>query len=258
MMLPTASLGPRTIYERGLWHASRCTPLDTAAAKDLYQQAIQLDGRFVAPYIALAMVNFDEGVIYGSRPIEESVNLAVSWARRAIDLDSDDADARAMLALAILTTGRIDDAWDQVTAASIDGPELPWVQAVRGTIKLYGGAPAEGRESLLSALGLAPYEPRNAIVWTQIAISHYFEGNYNATAAAAKRAIVRYPDHPIAYRWLAMAHGQLGQAELARRSLTEAMVRIPQTFRRYATGRPVWMQAADYAHVLDGQRKAGW
>ena len=255
---PVENLGSWGLYQRGLWHIWNGNPSGYEWARQFLQRATSLDPAFAAPYSAMALLSFNEGVVYGWRPIDDSVKLAAAWARAAVRLDPEDADALATLALTTLVTGRIDEAWEQAARALSDRPDLAWAQGVSGIIRLYGGCPGEGRSLLYDASRLAPRDPRNAILTTQIAISHYFESDYGAAAEAGKRAIVHYPEYPLAYRWRAMAFGQLGQTDLAREALGEAMALLPQTFRRYERGRPLWMRPDDYEHVLSGQQNAGW
>jgi adenylate cyclase len=60
------------------------------------------------------------------------------------------------------------------------------------------------------------------------------------------------------YRWLAASLGQLGQVEEARQALHTAMTTDPRAFDRFVSSRVPWHRPADYEHMLDGLRKAGW
>jgi adenylate cyclase len=93
---------------------------------------------------------------------------------------------------------------------------------------------------------------------TQIAVSYYFERNYQEAMAAARRAVSRYPESPLAYKWLAAALGQLGCHNEAREVLLMATELWPQSFDLYANSRPPWFRPEDHEHMRDGLRKAGW
>ena len=252
------NLGPWGFYQRGLWHIWQYSPDENDQARRFFQRALRSDTSFAAPYSAMAMVNFNEGVVYGSHPLGESVQAAELWARTAVRLDPDDPDTLATLALTTLVTGRIDESWEQVARALAAVPETPWAMGVSGTIKLYGGNPAEGRALLFKASRSAPHDPRNAILMTQIAISHYHEHAYTDAVAAAKAAVGCYPDYPLTYRWLAAALGQLNRTDQANEMLRKAVDVSPKSFMRYVRDRPPWFRQENHEHMLDGLRKAGW
>ena len=75
---------------------------------------------------------------------------------------------------------------------------------------------------------------------------------------AATRAIHEYPEYPHRYRWLAASLGQLGRVEEAKRALVKAVSIVPGSFDMYVRNRVPWFRPQDYAHMLDGLRKAGW
>jgi adenylate cyclase len=91
-----------------------------------------------------------------------------------------------------------------------------------------------------------------------LALSLYFSGEYEAAVEAAKRAIRANPDFPLAYRWLAAALGQLGRTAGAKEALEKAVAIAPATFDLYVRRRVPWHRPEDYAHMLEGLRKAGW
>jgi adenylate cyclase len=89
-------------------------------------------------------------------------------------------------------------------------------------------------------------------------LGFYFCRDYDAAIEAAKAAIRFHPEHPLVYRWLAAALGQVGQLEEAKKALAKAMAVVPGSFDRYVRSRVPWMRPEDHAHMLEGLRKAGW
>jgi adenylate cyclase len=49
--------------------------------------------------------------------------------------------------------------------------------------------------------------------------------------------------------------GQLGRIDEA---MEKAIALAPAAFDMYVRGRVPWMRVEDYAHMLEGLRKAGW
>jgi adenylate cyclase len=91
-----------------------------------------------------------------------------------------------------------------------------------------------------------------------VAISYYLCREYDAAVEAAKRAIRYYPDFSNTYRWLAAALGQTGRIEEAKGVLKTAITMAPTSFDLFVRRRVPWHRPEDYAHMLEGLRKAGW
>jgi len=91
-----------------------------------------------------------------------------------------------------------------------------------------------------------------------MALGLYLSGEYEAAVEVAKRVVRSSPDYPLAYRWLAAALGQLGRAAEAKEALEKAIAIAPASFDIYVRRRRPWHRPEDYAHMLEGLRKAGW
>jgi len=87
---------------------------------------------------------------------------------------------------------------------------------------------------------------------------HYLCRDYEASVEVAKRLIWAYPELSNTYRWLAAALGQLGRLEEAKEALEKAIVIAPSQFDTRVRHRVPWQRPEDYAHMVEGLRKAGW
>jgi adenylate cyclase len=112
--------------------------------------------------------------------------------------------------------------------------------------------------SLQRGIRLDPRDPRAGVRVNQLVIGHYYCRDYEAAIETARRVIRAYPEHPLVYRWLAAALGQLGRAAEAREALDKAVSLAPASFDVYVRQRVPWHRAEDHEHMLDGLRKAGW
>jgi adenylate cyclase len=92
----------------------------------------------------------------------------------------------------------------------------------------------------------------------QVALGLYFSREYEAAVETAKGAIRSHPNFSLAYRWFAAALGQLGRTTEAKEALEKAIAIAPTSFDMYVRQRVPWHRPEDYAHMLDGLRKAGW
>ena len=152
-------------------------------------------------------------------------------ARSAFDLDPTDANAHA-----VLTLGGIGDragGFDHVERALSMNPNCVPAYHAKGWLLLFSGWPAEGREMILSAMRLDPRSAANVAFRGHIAISHYFEHDYESAVAVASRLLADRPDHPWGYRWLAAALGQLDRTDEAGVALGKAIDIAPGVFEAY-------------------------
>jgi adenylate cyclase len=255
---PPESLGAWETYVRGQWYYGQKTAADHEHAKQFFQTSVEIDPNFSPPYVALARAYLDDAAGYSTRTPENAAELAEGWARKAIAIDPEDAEARAMIAMTMLVAGNADDAREQVALARASNLNSPLVSLIQAHVLLFTGQPVQAREGLGTCLRVDPRGPDSYWVMHQLAISYYFEGDYIRSVEVARRAVARQPKASATYRWLAAALGQSGRTEEARTALQKAQELSPQSFEFYTRQRPPWHRPEDYQHMLEGLRKAGW
>jgi adenylate cyclase len=251
------NLGAWELYQRGLWHMSKCNHTDNTQAQEYFRSALKLDETLSRAQSAMAVSFFAEGA-YAAQPLPESTERGCVWAQRSVDTDPGDADAQSILALGSMLGGNFDDVFERVSLGLASNPNSFWANATKGTALVFSGHPAEGRELVLRAQRLSPHDPSGGLFPNVIALSFYFERDYAQTVASGRRVVSRYPNWHLTYRWLAAALGQLGRSEEAHEALQKALSAAPSAIARYTTNRPPWFRPEDHEHMLDGLRKAGW
>jgi adenylate cyclase len=252
------SLGAWELYQQGLWHLTKLDATENDAARLLFERAIGRDPRFVAAYVGLSLACFRAGALYQTAPVDEANRLASMNARKAVELDPGDASAQAELARTLLAQGDADDALAIARQALSLNPNCADAHWVMGIILIFTGRPAEGRQAVDVFLRLSPCDAGFATTLNQIAISYYFERDYERCVEAARRQLSAHPDSPWANRWLAAGLGQLGRTAQGRVVLERFIAGSPREFDLYVRNRVPWMRAQDHEHMLDGLRKAGW
>jgi adenylate cyclase len=123
---------------------------------------------------------------------------------------------------------------------------------------VYSGRTKEGLAALQTCITLDPRDTGIAARFHQVTVALYFLREYEAAVETAKRVIRSYPDFPPIYRWLAAALGQLGCADEAKEALAKAVAIAPELLELPVHQRMLRMRQEDYAHLLEGLRKAGW
>jgi len=137
-------------------------------------------------------------------------------------------------------------------------PNLSLALEVKGAALNFCGRREEGLAVLSTTIRLDPRDPRTCVRLNHIALGLYLSGQYEAAIDTARQSIRQYPNFPLPYRWLAAALGQVGPAEEAIRELHKAIAVAPSSFNMYVRDRMPWMRPEDYAHMVEGLRKAGW
>jgi adenylate cyclase len=257
MRKPPGSLDAWATYQRGLSHLSKATPDDNSLAEKFFQQAIDLDPTFSGAYggLALALLAAPN---FQTRGLLETLSSAEAVARRAVALDSGDAEARSYLGQALWMRGDYEGALAEAERALATTPNLALAHHMLGAALIFSGRPKEGLAALERSIRLDPRHPRSAVRLHHVAIGLYFCHDYEAAIAAAKRTIRAYPEFPNTYRWLAAALGQIGRIEEAKEALEKAIALAPAAFDMYVRRRVPWQRPEDHAHMLKGLRKAGW
>jgi adenylate cyclase len=258
MRKPPGSLDAWAAYQRGLWHMSKESAEDYALAEKLFQQAIDLDPNFAGGYSGLGFALHQAASVFQTRSLPEAQSAAEALARRAVALDTADAEARLCLGFILRVRGDYVGALAEIERGLALIPNLAGAHAERGAILIFSGRPKEGLAALQTCIRLDPRHPTLARSLLHVTIAFYFFGEYPAAIEAAERAIRSYPDYPLPYRWLAAALGQLGRTEDAKEALEKAIAIAPASFDMYVHNRVPWMRPEDHAHMVEGLRKAGW
>ena len=137
-------------------------------------------------------------------------------------------------------------------------PNLALAHGALGEILIHSGRVKEGLAAVQTSIRLDPRDPKLTIRLNNLAVGLYLSGEYETAAEAARRAVRSNPEYPLPYRWLAAALGQLGRTAEAKEALEKAITIAPATFDLYVRQRVPWHRPEDYAHMLEGLRKAGW
>ena len=256
---PTGSLDAWAAYQRGLWHLSKVSTDDNILAQRLFQQAIDIDPSFAGGYRGLAMAYMQAaGRPYMRGPFEPNTSTE-SLARQAIALDPADAEAHSTLAaVRLYLRGDYEGALAEAERALALSPNLASAHGALAQTLIFSGRPGEGLVALERSIRLDPCNRTLPVRLNHLTMGLYFSGEYEGVIEAAKRAIRSNQHIPNPYRWLAAALGQLGRTAEAKEALEKAITIAPASFDMFVRQRVPWHRPEDYAHMLEGLRKAGW
>jgi adenylate cyclase len=258
MRQPPGSIDAWGAYQRGLWHLGNLSLGDNAIAQQCFHDANECDPKFAGGYSGLAVALLQDAILLNRLSLSQALNTALALARRAATLDGGDAEAHACLSAALTYAADYEGALVEARQALTMSPNLASAHHALATALIYSGDPTQGIAALRTAARLDPFEPKWVWPMDRIALAYYFGRDYKAAVAEARRVIRINPDFPHIYRWLAAALGQLDRSEEARKAFEHLIAIAPASLDVYVRNRFPAHRPEDYAHMLEGLRKAGW
>lgn len=189
----TTDLDAWDSYQKGLWHLYRFKLDDLAAAKSLFEQAIELDKNFSQAYARLAYV-YVQLAWYGSRPDRpERVNAALAHATRAVELDGKDPSARLSLGRALVLSGSFEEGVQQLRNATALDPSFAQAHFALGQALTSLDRYQEAIEEIDLAMQLSPRDPHLWTFYHVRAIANYI-GDRLEQAETDEHAALREPN----------------------------------------------------------------
>ena len=248
---PPGTLDAWAAYQRGLWYFEKITANDCALAEEFFQQAIDLDPNFPDTYAGLAYAQVLAGMQFRTRAFADALHAAESSARSAVALDGNNAAAHASLSNVLRLRCDFRGALAEAEYALKLSPNLAIAHAERGSALVFSGRPREGIRDLQMSLRLEPIGLKRAFRLQHLGLGYYFARAYEDSFEALEQAMRSFPELPGTYTVFPSVLGQLGRVKDAKQALEKAMV---VGFDRWQ----VLYRPEDYAHLLEGLRKAGW
>jgi TolB-like protein len=243
------------------WHQTRYTPEDNAIGRDLCQRAIAIDPDYSRGFTFLALGHlFDSHFGWSDQLVSESRNAGEIAARRAVELDPNDARARWALAQALLVTHRHDAAMREAELAVHLCPSEVRGHVAKGVVLAYSGAAhsEQAIEHLRYAIRLSPRDHDLAWWYLHMATAEFMRRRYDEAIALARQSAqlnAKLPSH----RTLAACLALNGQLDEAREALAELERKLPGITINSVRVRMIsaYKHRADCERYLEGLCRAG-
>ena len=258
---PTEHMNAYDFVLRGLQQYNTHAKLAVAEAKQYFKSAIELDSNYSRPHALLALAIFTEAFyVYTD---EDELDEALSLAKRALMLDSNDPFAHAAIGLVRFQQGHDNEGVANLRKSLALNPNDPEIAFWLGFILTYIGESDEAVEWLRTALRLNPLHDN---IYTPLGIALYVSKHYD-------EAVDMLTSFKFLGRWnlcyQAAANAQLGksdEAQVAARQFVEILqtelkdrgAQIPASELELANiETKFFRRPSDAEHLLDGLRKAG-
>jgi adenylate cyclase len=195
----------RSVHDLAAWESClrgwalvhEVTKEANVSARELFQRALNIDEQFARAYVGLAFTYYRDLRFYGTDDRQEWGARFFDAARRAVSLDSLDAEAHTMLARAYQTvSGQLENATAEASKAVSINPYNAMANSVLGGMLALGAARYdEGITSFEKAVALNPLDPRNYVYLFQLGIAHLGAARYETALSYAREALRGAPEH---------------------------------------------------------------
>src|SRR5207302_1911649 len=150
---------------------------------------------------------------------EEEIAETARLARRAVELDKDDAVALSCGGFALAyVAGELDAGGAFLDRALLLNPNLATAWIVSGWVRVWLGEPEVAIEHLARAMRLSPLDPLINRTRTRTVHAHFFAGRYNEALSWAAIALREWPDYQTALRIAAASYALAGRPGEARKA----------------------------------------
>ena len=142
----TVKPAAQALYDEGstIWNRSRSTPDDLKKAASRFEGALKADPAFSAAALGLCRV----------QQAQDKTPEALISCHKAIGIDADYVEARAMYGVLLMENGDYGEAVRQLQNASIQDPKDPFIQSLFAEALFLADRPQEAEAAANRALGL--------------------------------------------------------------------------------------------------------
>jgi adenylate cyclase len=180
-------------YQRGMWHLHKMKPDDFAAAESYFVQAIDLDPRFGPANSGLALTLYHQLFYGAAKESKETGDRAFDAAKKALELDNDDANAHCALAIVHQLRRNLRLVIVEAKEAIRLNPSFASAHHQLGRALVHFGKAEEGLIHINEAINLSPNDPQAVIYIAGRAMAHLYLHQHEEAVEWAAKAI-RFPN----------------------------------------------------------------
>ena len=251
------SLSAWELYQRGMWHLYRRTKEDLAEACRLFEAALALDPGLCPACAGLVDAYYYEVVLGLAVSAEDNRRKALEVARRAVELDPDDAAAHCAMGKARIVRQEHALAVPDLQHAIELNPSLAWAHYGIGAATVFSGQAEQAVAHLQDAIRLSPRDQHMGSFMVRLAEAYLLQRDYPRTVEWARKSLQQQGFQWSRYAALLAALGFLGEREQAAQVLAECLAARPDFSVAMVRGGHLYTDGAALEHYLDGLRQAG-
>jgi TolB-like protein len=255
---PTESLDAYDYFLRGMASFYQRSKEANIKALRLFSKAIELDADFALAYGMAAWCYVWRKINGWMTDRVQEIAEAARLARRAVELDKDDAVALARGGHALgFLVGDLDSGVAFLDRAHLLNPNLATGWYLSGWMRAYRGETDVAIEHLARAMRLSPLDPGLYHMQVGTGFAHLLSGRFDDASSWAEKAFREEPNYLPAASVMAASHALAGRLEEARQAMErlrqiDPALRISNLKDWYPIRRP-----EDLSIWTEGLRKAG-
>jgi adenylate cyclase len=240
------------------WH-SDTTGASIVEAREFFDRARAIDPNYAPPFHGLAWTYLASWIEPWRQPAiaaeyqkPETLNAALTFAQRAIELDPNLADAHLSLGHVLKWAHRFSESFAEFERALEVNPNLADYRF--GLALIHNGRTEEGMDHLKRIMRLDPFHTPACL--TFLGNAYFLTGQYEEAIVVLRAAARQLPAFRPTYVWLAATAAQLGYEEAAREAAAAVLRRDPGFTIRKWLDLHQFARQADVDRTAEGLRKA--
>lgn len=240
---------------QGIGFMRRGTKQDNDTARQLFEEAIALDPKYVWPYVNLGSTYFWAARLGWSESPAKSFQRAFELAQKAVAMEEGIDGGHSLLAVIHLVMRQHDKAIAEAERAVALNPN-----GAGATMTLAGivGCAGKWEESISyskQAMRLSPFS--DPLDYWVLGRAYFMTGQHDEAILTLKKAVQRTPNFLPAHIFLAACYGSLGRDADAASEAKEVLRINPKfSIESHAKALP-YKNEADIEREVDALRKAG-
>ena len=255
---PRKNAGAWDLYQLGVAEFYKFTREGNLKSQELLRKAIKLDPDFASAHSRLAYAIVLSMVYFDALPDEALLDDALVAARRAIELDDQDATGYFTIGRVHLARREYDLAIEALEHSLELNPCLAVTYCGLGDSLAYEGRLEEAIEQFETAVKLSPHDPFRWGFFSYRSLAHLFRDEYEDAALWARRAV----QVPNAQYWakahLVAALGHLGDKARCAGAIEDLRQTKPEFSIEFAKEHLFYLKRADQLETyIEGLQKAG-
>ncbi len=245
------------IYQRGMWHLYQRTKEDLREACRLFDSALAVDPGLSPACSGLVDAYYYEVVLGLAESATKNREMALHVARRAVQLDPDDAAAHCAMGKARIVRREHAQAIPDLQLAVSLNPSLAWAHYGLGAAAVFSGDSDQAITHLEVAIQLSPRDQHMGSFMVRLAEAYLLKQDYGRAVEWAQKALQQQGFQWSRYAALLAAFGFLNEQAQAQRVLQECLEQRPDFSVSMVRDGHLYTDAASMDHYLNGLRKAG-